>query len=1218
MGPDVFQIVPSTQIQGNDIPVNLIIHQGASKTTLEGTVTWLWQPKGAVIMLGFVSNAGVKATITETNPDSGQAPKVYLIKGNSDGSNDLERGEPGDTNIGLIFRGQTEHTFVDNEDISGSANLNAVLIALNNYAADPVSQPANPALGITKTGTLNDDDGTTGLSAGDTISYAFTVTNTGNTTLTNIEVTDPKATVTGTTIASLAPGASDTTSYTARYTLLQADIDMGTFTNTATATGDGAGTDDVTDTDSDTQTLARTGSLTLIKTASDPVDNDSNGVDVGDVITYTYVATNSGNVTLTNVSIAETQADFTGTGTLPSPVYASGGSDQDSDSATDDLAVGESVTWTATYALTQADVNAGFVENQAKATGSSPSGTGDVTDVSDDDGTNASDKTRKTFTGSSALTLIKTASDPADNDSNGVDVGDVITYTYVATNSGNVTLTNVSIAETQADFTGTGTLPSPVYASGGSDQDSDSATDDLAVGESVTWTATYALTQADVNAGFVENQAKATGSSPSGTGDVTDVSDDDGTNASDKTRKTFTGSSALTLIKTASDPVDNDSNGVDVGDVITYTYVATNSGNVTLTNVSIAETQADFTGTGTLPSPVYASGGSDQDSDSATDDLAVGESVTWTATYALTQADVNAGFVENQAKATGSSPSGTGDVTDVSDDDGTNASDKTRKTFTGSSALTLIKTASDPADNDSNGVDVGDVITYTYVATNSGNVTLTNVSIAETQADFTGTGTLPSPVYASGGSDQDSDSATDDLAVGESVTWTATYALTQADVNAGFVENQAKATGSSPSGTGDVTDVSDDDGTNASDKTRKTFTGSSALTLIKTASDPADNDSNGVDVGDVITYTYVATNSGNVTLTNVSIAETQADFTGTGTLPSPVYASGGSDQDSDSATDDLAVGESVTWTATYALTQADVNAGFVENQAKATGSSPGNTGDVTDLSDDDGTNDSDKTKKSYSPVSNQTLAKVVSSKTGTAGAYAVGDVVTYTITQTNTGNVTLNNVVITDAKLTASTTAGKTGSCASVAPGATCVLEGTYTITQTEKDAGTFKNTASVKSTEIPTALEASNTITLAANAKPTLSKALTSNADEDKTSTITVGDTLTYTVTLLNDGDVTLTDTTITDDKISPSSKSCSSVAVSGTCILTGTYKVTQADVDAGKVTNNAASTSNNPAGTTLTRQASNDRGHHPEFCPNLSQGCQQQDGHGGCLCGG
>ena len=134
----------------------------------------------------------------------------------------------------------------------------------------------------------------------------------------------------------------------------------------------------------------------------------------------------------------------------------------------------------------------------------------------------------------------------------------------------------------------------------------------------------------------------------------------------------------------------------------------------------------------------------------------------------------------------------------------------------------------------------------------------------------------------------------------------------------------------------------------------------------------------------------------------------------------------------------------------------------------------------------------------------------------------------------------------------------------------------------------------------------------------PPLSKALTSNADEDKTSTITVGDTLTYTVTLLNDGDVTLTDTTITDDKISPSSKSCSSVAVNGTCVLTGTYKVTQADVDAGKVTNNAASTSKNPAGTTLTRQARQYRDNYPERGPNLSQGSHEQDGHGGCLCGG
>ena len=1243
------------QIQGNDIPGTLTINydeSGVAKSAvIEGAIVSQDKNGGITDAFGFVPRADVSTTIGGVTVDGDS--------NDSDSSEGGARGESGDTIFGILVN-SSSLVYTSGSNIQASADN--PLGALNSYLG---TQASSPSLSVIKTASDPVDNDSNGVDMGDVITYTYVATNSGDVTLTNVSIAETQADFTGTgTLPSptYASGGSDQDSdsatddlavgesvtWTATYALTQADVNAGFVENQATATGSSpSGTGDVTDVSDDDGTNASdktrktfTGSsaLTLIKTASDPVDNDSNGVDAGDVITYTYVATNSGNVTLTNVSIAEAQADFTGTGTLPSPAYASGGSDQDSDSATDDLAVGESVTWTATYALTQADVNAGFVENQATATGSSPSGTGDVTDVSDDDGTNASDKTRKTFTGSSALTLIKTASDPVDNDSNGVDVGDVITYTYVATNSGNVTLTNVSIAETQADFTGTGTLPSPAYASGGSDQDSDSATDDLAVGESVTWTATYALTQADVNAGFVENQAKATGSSPSGTGDVTDVSDDDGTNASDKTRKTFTGSSALTLIKTASDPADNDSNGVDVGDVITYTYVATNSGNVTLTNVSIAETQADFTGTGTLPSPAYASGGSDQDSDSATDDLAVGESVTWTATYALTQADVNAGFVENQATATGSSPSGTGDVTDVSDDDGTNASDKTRKTFTGSSALTLIKTASDPADNDSNGVDVGDVITYTYVATNSGNVTLTNVSIAETQADFTGTGTLPSPAYASGGSDQDSDSATDDLAVGESVTWTATYALTQADVNAGFVENQATATGSSPSGTGDVTDVSDDDGTNASDKTRKTFTGSSALTLIKTASDPADNDSNGVDVGDVITYTYVATNSGNVTLTNVSIAETQADFTGTGTLPSPVYASGGSDQDSDSATDDLAVGESVTWTATYALTQADVNAGFVENQAKATGSSPSGTGDVTDVSDDDGTNASDKTRKTFTGSSALTLIKTASDPADNdSNGVDVGDVITYTYVATNSGNVTLTNVSIaeTQADFTGTGTLpspvyasggsdqDSDSATDDLAVGESVTWTATYALTQADVNAGFVENqakatgsspsgTGDVTDVSDDDGTNASDKTrkTFTGSSALTLIKTASDPADNDSNG-VDVGDVITYTYVATNSGNVTLTNVSIAETQAdftgtgtlpSPvyasggsdqdSDSATDDLAVGESVTWTATYALTQADVNAGFVENQAKATGSSPSGTGDVTDVSDDDG--------------------------
>ena len=85
-----------------------------------------------------------------------------------------------------------------------------------------------------KVGVFNDENGDGFADVGETITYTFTVTNTGNVTVSNITVADPLVAVPG-AILSLAPGAVDTTTFSAVYTLTQADLDAGSVENQATA-----------------------------------------------------------------------------------------------------------------------------------------------------------------------------------------------------------------------------------------------------------------------------------------------------------------------------------------------------------------------------------------------------------------------------------------------------------------------------------------------------------------------------------------------------------------------------------------------------------------------------------------------------------------------------------------------------------------------------------------------------------------------------------------------------------------------------------------------------------------------------------------------------------------------------------------------------------------------------------------------------------------------
>ncbi|MGL3002173.1 DUF7507 domain-containing protein, partial [Flavobacterium sp. RSSB_23] len=92
-------------------------------------------------------------------------------------------------------------------------------------------------------------DGKTNV--GDIVSYNFVIKNTGNVTLTNVTVTDNNAIVTGGPIATLAVGATDSTTFSASHTITQNDINAGFVYNLALATAKDPNDKPVTDTSSD-------------------------------------------------------------------------------------------------------------------------------------------------------------------------------------------------------------------------------------------------------------------------------------------------------------------------------------------------------------------------------------------------------------------------------------------------------------------------------------------------------------------------------------------------------------------------------------------------------------------------------------------------------------------------------------------------------------------------------------------------------------------------------------------------------------------------------------------------------------------------------------------------------------------------------------------------------------------------------------------------------
>ncbi|SDD06044.1 Calx-beta domain-containing protein [Pedobacter soli] len=202
-------------------------------------------------------------------------------------------------------------------------------------------------------------------------------------------------------------------------------------------------------------------------------------------------------------------------------------------------------------------------------------------------------------------------------------------------------------------------------------------------------------------------------------------------------------------------------------------------------------------------------------------------------------------------------------------------------------------------------------------------------------------------------------------------------------------------------------------------------------------------------------------------------------------------------------------------------------------------------------------------------------------KAATNSVSKVGDVINYNIIVTNTGNVALNNVTITDAGADAGSITP--ASIATLLPGSSVTVTAKHTVTLTEVNNGSFTNQASAtaqvqgggninKLSDDPgTPAVGDATVTAIAPASTiTLVKAGTLSAD---------GNSITYNFSIKNTGNVTLHVVNLVDAKLGLNKTYSGNVAPGGTITDTYVYQLTQADKDAGSVTNSANVNARTPA---------------------------------------
>ncbi|MCL1038685.1 hypothetical protein L2750_16270 [Shewanella submarina] len=666
---------------------------------------------------------------------------------------------------------------------------------------------ANPQLDVEKSTNTQDADLQPGptIREGEQVTWDFVITNTGDVTLTDIVLTDDQlggditlaACGVASTDLTLEPGESVTCTMTGTAT-------QGQYRNVATATGiytDESGTQLAVDDTDPSHYLGNQDPMPAID-----IEKSTNGEDAdaptgpeigeGGMVTWTYVITNTGNVTLTNIALSDDRLG----GDITQAACSITAADLS-------LAPGESLT-----CIMTGSAMLGQYDNTGSVTGVYTDDAGQQTQVNDADMSHYLGIDDTGF-GLPRVDIEKyTNNVDADTQEEGPEIieGERVIWRYEIFNSGDITLTDLQLTDSVI-----GAISADNCVPG---------LDVLAPGDSITCTLEGIAGEAPyMNLGTIE----ANYTDADGVGQVLDSSDPSHYNG-------VAAQPALDVEKYTFGQDADDPTGpvVLTGATVQWAYVVTNTGNVPLSNVNVVDDQ------GVIVNCPETS-------------LAVGESMTCTGSGpAIPDQYANIG-------------SASGDYLDADGNINDSANDSDPSHYFGANpALNIEKsTQGFDADNPTGpNIEIGDTVYWLYSVTNTGNVGLTNIEVTDDQAVTIDCG--------------DGDNVIESLAVG------ATHTCSGSGI---AIEGQYANIGTADSDFTDdqdnSTDVNDDDpshyfGVNPGIDVEKCTSGSSLTACSEDSPFNHDNAPGEFFIeGDTVYWTVTATNTGNVTLDNVTVSD---------------------------------------------------------------------------------------------------------------------------------------------------------------------------------------------------------------------------------------------------------------------------------------------------------------------------------------------------------